>query len=137
MAKKIESFDFSSSSTRRYDWNTWLNGDIWVVEKADYAPAKPETFTMIARARAKQRDMKVRLNVNKESGEITLQAYMPEAFEAEANGEANGETHPEANGKPARKRRSRKGRKGQQAQAEPEQQDTQADTQASPELPPS
>jgi hypothetical protein len=72
MASKIESFDFSSSNAK-YDWTSWLDGDIWqLVQGVDFK-VKMSSMRAIVNGRAGARELKVHTSVDGKT--LTIQAY--------------------------------------------------------------
>ena len=77
MAKKRK--EFPGGPTRgRYDWSTWLNGDVWELESGDDFEVDIASMRAIASRAAKQAGKKLRTRViHNEDGtdSLVIQAY--------------------------------------------------------------
>lgn len=74
MAKVLKNFEFKSTGkSSTYDWDTLLDGQIRQLAQGDDYECSNETFSMMARERAKRRMKAVRISKN-ETG-VVLQAY--------------------------------------------------------------
>jgi len=82
MAKKLETFEFGKRGRRQddYDWNNWLDGDIWELTHLKDFKIKPGSFRTTAATAASERGLKVRtalLGDNK----VVIQAFKEEVKE--------------------------------------------------------
>jgi hypothetical protein len=74
--KTVSSFNFGGSSTSargKHDWDSFLNGSIWVIEPGIDYTCKTTAFLTLARLQAKKRGMKLR--TGKDGSNIVIQAY--------------------------------------------------------------
>ena len=82
MAKVLQEFDFSSKGgTRKYDWGTWLSGDIYELAEGEDYEIPTENFRVAAHAAAARMHKKVR--TRRIDGGIVLQATELPADEPE------------------------------------------------------
>jgi len=72
MARKIDEFEFRGSE---YDWDTWFDGSIWVLESGEDFTIKTDSMRSLAITTAKMRGLGLRTSVNKDKNTVTLQAY--------------------------------------------------------------
>lgn len=101
MAKVIEAFDFRVRHVHwSYDWDSWLNGQIWQLEEGVDYTCKSSSIRLLAIGAAKRRKLRVHVSVNGKTGVVTLQAYPRDAKDGddeeafEVNGkEAEGNGH--------------------------------------------
>lgn len=74
MAKKLESFDFGSSTKTAHDWDQYLDGSVWQLVQGSDFTCKLSTIGSLARLNAKKRGVTVRVSIDKDNQTVTLQA---------------------------------------------------------------
>jgi hypothetical protein len=75
MAMKLASYAFIRG-TGKYDWDIWLNGDIWQLEPGEDFTCKPNGLKQQCYGKASKRGLKVRVAVE-DDGAVVVQAYKP------------------------------------------------------------
>lgn len=73
MAKVISNANFDADRSS-YDWNSWLDGQAYLIEKGEDYTCEDVTMLTLIRTQARNRGMSVRTKVIKDSG-IQFQAY--------------------------------------------------------------
>jgi len=76
MAEKIKEHKFRSKG--RYDWDSWLDGDIWVLKQGVDFDVELSTMRSVIFGAAYRRDMKARTTLNMKARTITVQAFKVE-----------------------------------------------------------
>jgi hypothetical protein len=77
MAQKIDSFDFKGGNgggKAKYPWEQWLDGGVWVLDKADFHQSLDGMGSRV-RSVCKKRGLKARVHIDKENNQLTIQAY--------------------------------------------------------------
>lgn len=83
MAEVLEEFSFNGSPNRddgypvRYEWDKWLNGQVWKLTQGEDFTISVSNFRNSAFVAAGKRDLKVRTTTNKADGTVVIQA-MPQ-----------------------------------------------------------
>lgn len=71
MAVRLESFP-RPTSTSRYPWEQWLDGNVWQLFKGEDYTARDETLLSNARTQARRRSGKVRTRKLVEAGKASV-----------------------------------------------------------------
>ena len=77
MAKQIEehSFNFKKAGPNfKYDWDLWLDGNIWELKRPDDFQGSSQNFRAAAQSHSRRRGFKVRTNVVNDDT-VVIQAY--------------------------------------------------------------
>jgi hypothetical protein len=107
MPKIMAQYEFKRTRTsKRYDWDTLLDGKVYLVGPDDFEGAKITSFESNARAAAANRDKGLRVSRTDESGTpnkegtfLVLQAF-PKPPKAETNGHVEAEASATATATP-------------------------------------
>jgi hypothetical protein len=73
MAEKLKEFKFQTRGPRKYDWDQWMDGEIWRVSQGQDFDPPPRNFLSSLHNMAKRKGMKVRANV--EGNSVVFQFY--------------------------------------------------------------
>lgn len=71
MAKKLDEFPRQSRNSK-YDWDTWLNGEVWELTRGEDFDIGMASFRSVAFREARLRKVKLRTTVR--GGKFILQA---------------------------------------------------------------
>lgn len=77
MAEVLEEWSFSHRTEGypvRYDWDTWLNGQVWKLKQGEDFPISLPNFRNSVFVAASKRGVKVRTTTNKTEGTVIIQA---------------------------------------------------------------
>lgn len=83
MPTKLESFPQQYQGRGRkqlYNWDDLLNGEVWELREGEDFKTSMSSFRTQAHNAARQRQLKVRVHVNRESDTLTLQGYKDESI---------------------------------------------------------
>lgn len=69
--KQLE--EFPRHGNQAYDWDTLLNGQVWLLEKGVDFQSQPSSVRSLALGQARKRGGTVRTSINKGDGNVTLQ----------------------------------------------------------------
>ena len=72
MARTLEQFPSPTSGRRRYPWDQWMDGQIWLLVPDEDFTAKPTTIRTMATQQAIRRGGRVRCRVVHEDGREKL-----------------------------------------------------------------
>jgi hypothetical protein len=72
MAKKIEKHKFRSS---KYDWDNWLDGDIWVLTQGEDFEVELSTMRSTILGAAYRKGLRARTTLDMKAKTITIQAF--------------------------------------------------------------
>lgn len=73
--KALKKFEFKKSNTNAksvYDWDTLLNGTIWVAKENEDFTCDPKSYCLMLRNQAAKRFLVVKINVEGEEGAKTV-----------------------------------------------------------------
>tara|TARA_R100000808_G_C2073723_1_gene100201 strand:- start:26 stop:265 length:240 start_codon:yes stop_codon:yes gene_type:complete len=75
MAKQLEEHNFTKAGSKlKYDWDQWLDGNIWELKRPDDFQGSSQNFRAAAQSHSRRRGFKVRTNVV-DDDTVVIQAY--------------------------------------------------------------
>jgi|TARA_R110000824_G_C15214862_1_gene677020 hypothetical protein len=75
MAKQIEEHNFTKAGPKqKYDWDLWLDGNIWELKQPDDFQGSSQSFRAAAQSHSRRHGFKVRTNVV-DNDTVVIQAY--------------------------------------------------------------
>ena len=75
MAKQLEEHNFIKAGPKvKYDWDLWLDGNIWELKRPDDFQGNTHSVRVMAQRVGRQRGFKVRTSVV-DDGTLVIQAY--------------------------------------------------------------
>lgn len=82
MAVKLDTYAFENRRNGyKYDWDSWLDGDIWQLTKEeDFPDTTPKNLRIQSITVAKRRGLKVRTSIVSDTI-LVIQAYKPDKLD--------------------------------------------------------
>jgi hypothetical protein len=72
MARTVDAFPQSPGAVRRYPWDQYMDGRVWILVPGEDFTAKPATFRTMATQQALKRGGRIRMRAVKEGDQEAL-----------------------------------------------------------------